>query len=100
MILIRTPLRVDFMGGSTDIEYFYSKYVGHVLNAAINKYVYVAVHPRYEDGLRMTYDTSELVGHAANLNHARARAALEKHGIDSGLDIISISDIPTHGSGL
>ena len=48
MIISRTPLRISFVGGGTDIDYFYKKNNGSVISAAIDKYMYIMVKKRYD----------------------------------------------------
>ena len=47
MIIARSPFRVSFCGGGSDIAAFYEKYGGCVLSCSIRKYVYVALHPSF-----------------------------------------------------
>lgn len=47
MIITRTPFRVSFAGGGSDIASFYEKHEGCVLSTAINKYMYISIHPSF-----------------------------------------------------
>lgn len=100
MILVRTPLRVEFLGGGTDLDYFYRRTPGLVLNATIDKYIYVALNPRLDGKIRASHDTIELVDRIDQLEHQYLRAGLKLFGITGGLEIGSFSDITSRGSGL
>lgn len=100
MIIVRTPLRLEFLGGSTDIANFYRRSPGKILNAAINKYVTVIVQPRPDKKLRLIYDTVEYADRAGTVSHSRTRAALRHFRIRTGLDIVSASPLLTQGAGL
>lgn len=96
MIISRTPFRVSFVGGGTDIADFYRRYPGRVLSTTIDKYVYVAVKPRFEKQIRVAYSINEDVEDTEKLKHTRVRAALAHFGIKKGgLEIISMADIPS-----
>lgn len=90
MIFVRAPLRLEFLGGGTDIQYFYSRQTGYVLNASIDKYIYVALHRHNRDDIRITGPDG----------HDRIRAALKEFNIHKGIEIAVLSDITAKGSGL
>ena len=98
MIGIRTPFRMSFVGGGTDLKEFYSRYPGCVLSTTINKYMYIFVHPFFDNRIQIKYSKTELVEHIEEINHPIVREALKKFKL-SGLDINSIADIPA-GTGL
>ena len=100
MILARAPLRVGLAGGGSDLPSFYSKYGGRVLNFAIDKYVYVALNAKFDGRVRMSYSETENVDVVADLQHDLARAVLTNAGIERGIEIVSISDVPSTGTGL
>lgn len=54
MIITKTPLRVSFCGGGSDIEYFYSRNGGAVLSTTIDKYIYIAVNKKFNKGYRVS----------------------------------------------
>lgn len=99
MIISKTPLRVSFVGGGTDLASYYQTGRGAVVSAAINKYIYVTVHRRFDSSLRVSYTKTEIVHHADELEHEIVRACLEMAGIDSGIEITSIGEVPA-GTGL
>lgn len=100
MIIARTPVRIPLGGGGTDLPSYSSKYGGFVISAAIDKYQFITVNRRKLDRLiRASYSKTEVVEHADLLEHALIREALRLTGIDGGLEITSIADVPG-GSGL
>jgi D-glycero-alpha-D-manno-heptose-7-phosphate kinase len=100
MIISKTPLRLSFVGGGSDLPSFYREAGGAVLSTSIDKFVYVTVNQRFEKGIRLSYSRTEIVGHAREIEHALVKAGLEKIGIESGVEITSIADIPSRGSGM
>lgn len=101
MIITKTPLRISFFSGGSDIPSFYRQHGGAALSGTINKYVYVSVHYSFtREGIRMMYDATEDAPSAADVTHAITRETLKFHNINSGITISSISDIVGRGSGL
>jgi len=96
MIIVRAPLRISFVGGGTDLPDFYNRYPGRVISTTIDKFVYLAINPKYlEDKFIIKYQSVEIVGHPSELSHSRLRHALLDLGITkNGLEISSFSDIP------
>jgi D-glycero-alpha-D-manno-heptose-7-phosphate kinase len=99
MILTKTPLRISFVGGGSDRPSFYQEEPGAVVAAAIDKYVYVAVNPKYDGSIRAAYSLTENVSDVAELRHELIREALRMCGPASGIEVHSIADIPG-GTGL
>ena len=101
MIITRTPLRVGLVGGGTDLPDYYREHGGRVFNAAIDKYVYVVVKQRFDDDIYVNYSSKEIVSRVEDLQHELVREALHMTGIRGGLEITTLSDIPSSGgSGL
>lgn len=100
MIISQTPLRISFVGGGTDLKDFYSKKKGRVISASINKYVYVIIKKRYDDLIVLHYTQSEIVNSVDEVKHDLLREALLKAGISDGVEITTLADIPSEGSGL
>ena len=100
MIICKTPLRISFVGGGSDIDYFYSRYEGRVISATIDKYIYVIVKERFDDKIIAYHAFREVVDSVDELKHEIIREALKKTGIKKGIEIITPTDIPTEGSGL
>ncbi len=99
MILTRTPLRISFVGGGSDRPSFYQEEPGACVAAAIDKYVYVAVNPKYDGSIRAAYSVTENVTSVDELRHELIREALKLTGRAQGIEIHSIADIPG-GTGL
>jgi D-glycero-alpha-D-manno-heptose-7-phosphate kinase len=98
MIGTRTPFRVSFAGGGSDLREFYLRSPGCVLSTAINKYMFIFIHPYFDEKIQVKYSRTELVNEINEINHPIVREALRKFGIN-GIDINSIADIPA-GTGL
>jgi D-glycero-alpha-D-manno-heptose-7-phosphate kinase len=100
MIISRTPLRISFCGGGSDLPSYYRQEFGAVVSSAINKYIYIAVNPKFDQKIRASYSKTEIVDSVDELNHELIREALRLLHIEGGIEITSISDIPSNGSGL
>ncbi len=96
MIVTRTPLRLPLGGGGTDLASYYSRFGGFLVSAAINKYVDLAVNPRFEDSLRISYSETEIVDSVSDIRHPIVREALRLTGIEHGVEIVSIADVPSN----
>jgi len=100
MIISKTPLRLSFVGGGSDLPAFYRDGVGAVLSTSINKFVYVTINKRFEPGIRLSYSKTEEVLSVAEIEHRIVKATLGKLSVDGGVEITSVADIPSRGSGL
>lgn len=100
MIITRTPLRISFAGGGTDLSAFYSRERGAVLSTAIDKYIYITVNRKFDNKVRASYSVTEMVDRASDLKHELIREALKVVGVEGGIEITSISDVPSRGTGL
>lgn len=100
MIISRTPLRISFAGGGSDLSAFYRQEPGAVLSTAINKYIYINVNKKFDNKIRASYSVTEIVDHVDQLNHELIREALKIVLPPCGIEITSISDIPSQGTGL
>lgn len=98
--LIRTPLRLGLAGGGTDVPPFAFEEGGVVVNAALGLYVYVLAKWRHDDTFRVSYTTTEIADCPESLQHELAREALLVCGIDRGVELVTVADIPGAGSGL
>tara|TARA_B100000427_G_scaffold48892_2_gene36839 strand:- start:755 stop:1744 length:990 start_codon:yes stop_codon:yes gene_type:complete len=100
MIVSRTPFRITLGGGGTDLPSYYENYGGFIFSFCLSKYMYVCVNrPSADDLIRLKYSISESVDNIEDLKHDIAKACLERVGINSKIEIASLSDIPA-GSGL
>ncbi len=101
MIMSRTPLRITFTGGGTDIPEFFMNYGnGAVINATINKYIYITVNEKFDNLIRVSYSRTEIVDSVNKIKHPVVREALKYLDIGKKIEIVSMSDIPSNGTGL
>ncbi len=100
MIVSRTPLRISFVGGGSDLPAFYKQEPGAVLGTAINKYIYITVNRKFDSQIRASYSITEMVNSVGELKHELIRESMRMLKLDGGIEITSISDIPSAGTGL
>jgi len=100
MIITQTPLRIGLLGGGTDLPSYYREHGGRVLNCALDKYVYVIVKQRFDDEIYVNYSKKEIVSRVEDLEHELVREAMLMTGVASGVEITTLADIPSSGSGL
>ncbi|MGY3494943.1 GHMP family kinase ATP-binding protein [Bradyrhizobium sp. USDA 4502] len=100
MIISRTPLRMSFVGGGSDLPSFYERFGGAVLSTAIDKYVFVTCNPKFDNGIRVAYSKTEEVESVDNIEHRLVREAMKLLKIDGGVEITTIADVPSRGTGL
>ncbi|MCP4632802.1 MAG: GHMP kinase [candidate division Zixibacteria bacterium] len=100
MIISQTPLRISFLGGGTDFRSFFKKYGGGVVSAAIDKYLYVIVNKRFDNKIYINYSQKEIVDSVSEIEHELVRETMKMTGVDSGVEITTLADIPSEGSGL
>lgn len=100
MIISRTPFRISFVGGGSDMETFYARHQGAVLSTSIDKYMYISSHRYFhKDQIQVKYSRTETVGSLDELQHPLLRETLRKANINGGIEISSIADIPS-GTGM
>jgi len=100
MIITQTPLRIGLLGGGTDLPGYYREHGGRVLNCALDKYVYVIVKQRFDDDIYVNYSRKEIVSRVEDLQHELVREAMQMTGVQNGVEITTLADIPSAGSGL
>ena len=104
MIISQTPLRVSFLGGGTDFPAYYAApgnpRGGAVTGVAIDKSVYVIVKQRFDDRIYLNYSRKEIVDTVDELQHGLAREAMRLTGVTNGVEITTLADVPSEGSGL
>ena len=100
MIITQTPLRVSFFGGGTDFREFFMKEEGCVLSSAIDRYIFVIIKQRFDDKIRIGYTKTELVDRIDEIEHELVRECLRKTGICKRVEIATMGDIPSSGSGM
>jgi D-glycero-alpha-D-manno-heptose-7-phosphate kinase len=99
MIISRTPLRISFAGGGTDLPAFWREEPGAVLSTTIDKYIYVVVNRRFEPEIRVSYSKTEIVNNVSDIQHDLVREALRVTGLPSHLELLTMADVPA-GTGL
>lgn len=100
MIISRTPLRMSLVGGGSDLPNFYERHGGAVLSTAIDKYVFVTCNPKFDNGIRIAYSKTEEVASVDQIEHRIVRATMSLLGISGGIEITTIADVPSRGTGL
>lgn len=99
MIITRTPFRVSFCGGGSDLPSFYETYGGCVLSTTIRKYMYLTIHNYFhKDQIVLKYSKTEIVKSYDEIEHKYFRQVLKNFAIN-GVEITSMADIPS-GTGL
>src|SRR5271157_4456414 len=94
MLTTRAPLRITLGGGGTDLPSYYSIYGGFSVTAAIDKYVYIVGHERFDPGFRISYSKTEIVNRADEVEHPIIREALRLLGPFDHLELMSLADVP------
>lgn len=98
MVISRAPVRVSFLGGGSDFPAHFREHGGAVLTTAINRYAYVTAQPflqeYFDHKIRLAYRRSEAVNSTAEIQHPAIRAALETMGIESGVEMHIMADLP------
>lgn len=100
MIIVRTPLRISFVGGGSDLKAFYGQSEGKVVCTSIDKFVYAIVKERFDDLIYINYSKKETVAQVDEIQHGLVREAMRTTGVTHGIEITTLADIPSTGSGL
>lgn len=99
MIITKTPFRVSFCGGGSDMPDFYRKYGGCVLSTTINRYMYIMIHPYFDSNKTcLKYSETEIVDDIRDIKHRIFHCVLNEKNI-RGVEIVSTADVPS-GTGL
>jgi D-glycero-alpha-D-manno-heptose-7-phosphate kinase len=99
MIISRTPFRISFVGGGSDLSAQQKVQPGAVVSTTIDKYVYVVVNKRFDDTIRVSYTKTEIVDDFEQIQHELVREVMRLVGIYRGVEIVTVADIPA-GTGL
>lgn len=99
MIISKTPFRISFVGGGTD-NLKKQPFSGNVISTTIDKFIYVGLNKKFDNKIRFSYSKTENVLNAKNLKHEMLRELLKYFNLSNGLEIVSVADIPSEGSGL
>ena len=100
MVIIQSPLRVSLFGGGTDFPSYYREHGGCVLSSAIDKYIFVTIKKRFDKKIRVGWTQTDMVDNLDELRHELIREALRITNITQGVEISTMGDIPSTGSGL
>ncbi len=101
MIITQTPLRISFFGGGTDFKDYYMKNGGGaVLSTAIDKYIYAIIKRRFDEKICINYSRKEIVDEVGEIEHELVREGMRKTGVEKGVEITTLADIPSEGTGL
>ena len=100
MIISRTPFRMSYVGGGTDMSAFYSGEPGAVVSTSINKYMYITLHKKFDNKIRIAYSKVEEVDEIKDIQHPLVRESLLMASCNDGIEITSTADIPAKGTGL
>ena len=96
MIVSRAPLRFSLGGGGSDLPGYYRRFGGYVVSTAVDRYVYVAANERFHDDIRLAYSQTEIVPDVASIRHPIFREALRFVGIERGIELVSVADLPSN----
>ena len=99
MIISRTPLRVSFFGGGSDLQVYYQQSPGLVLSTAVDQFIYITVNKKFDDLIRVSYSKTEIVDHVDKIEHNIIREALKIVGIKKGIEIVYMGDVPLGSAG-
>ena len=91
---------MSFVGGGSDLPAFYRKFGGAVVSAAINQFVYLTVNKKFDEKIRVSYSRTEEARSVEKIKHPLVRESMKLLGLEGGIEITSIADIPAKGSGL
>jgi len=99
MIISRTPFRISFAGGGTDLQAYYKSGYGAVISSTVDKYMYIHVNKRFDHTIRVSYSKTEIVETVDEIRHPIVREALKLVGVTQGVEVTSAADVPA-GTGM
>lgn len=101
MIIIKTPMRMSFAGGGSDLSTYYLEHDGAVMSTSINKFVYTTINNYFDKARNIfKYSKTEIVDKNEEINHPLIKACMNRAYNKTGIEMTSMSDIPTAGAGL
>jgi len=100
LIISRTPVRISFVGGGTDLPGYYKTGFGAVVSTTIQNYIYVIAKQRFENSYRISYSETEIASSLNDIKHDLIRESIRSAKITDYLEILTIADIPGRGTGL
>jgi len=100
MIISKTPLRISFVGGGSDLKEFYQFSDGKVISCTIDKCIFVILKRRFDRKIYVNYSKKEIVDRVDQIEHGLVREAMRITGVEGSIEITTLADIPSEGSGL
>jgi len=100
MIVSKTPFRISFFGGGSDLPSYYNQSPGMVVSATIDKYLYISLNKKFDDLIRVSYSVTENVNDIEHLKHDIVKHTLKYFDVTQGIELASISDLPSNGTGM
>lgn len=100
MIISRTPLRISFAGGGSDLAVYYHTNPGAVVSTAIDRYIYITVNEKFDDKIRVSYSKTEVVDTVDEIEHNIIREALKIVGIKKKIEVVYMGDLPLGSAGI
>jgi D-glycero-alpha-D-manno-heptose-7-phosphate kinase len=94
MIISKTPLRISFCGGGTDLKDYWEYHEGAVLSSSINKYLYLIVKERLDNEIWLKYSKNEIIRNVEEIENTRWRECLKSTGVIKGVELVNLSDVP------
>ncbi len=96
IVTTKTPLRISFSGGGTDMPYFYEKHGGITISSSMDKFIYVTIkkHSNFKEKYRLNYSETEIVNNIDQIRNLRIRETLKYFNVREPLYINTISDLP------
>ena len=95
-----SPLRVSLIGGGTDFDSFYEKHNGAVISFTIDKYVNVLIKNKFDKGIKLSYSVNEYPKSVNKIRHSLIKNIFKLYNIRNNIELISIADIHSKGTGL
>jgi D-glycero-alpha-D-manno-heptose-7-phosphate kinase len=99
MIIAKSPLRITLGGGGTDLPAYYEKKGGFFISAAIDRFVYCALHQPFSPKIYLKYSKLEVVEHTKDIENPIIRECFKQFGIENCIELASFADAP-YGTGL
>lgn len=107
MLIVRTPVRISFAGGGTDLPAYYQEFGGAVLSAAINKHFYTILQKRTDGQVQVISSDLRVVEKWSDISQASMKgsdleiplAVMKELGCAVSANLFLASEIPP-GTGL
>lgn len=100
MIISRTPVRISFIGGGSDIPNLLQNFDGNVVSTTIDKYIYTIINEKYDEKVRISYSKTENLNNTNKILNPTIRECLKFCKISKNIELVTVADIPSSGSGL